>query len=157
MRDRLVDDVLQFPAGWDQPSVRSLVMVADIVHPDQLHVLCVRIDQKRILVNDMQMPLRGSGVFRESEDVGIFLDKIVEDVPLAIDLGGALVDVVERAHVIKASSVVLVVVCQQDGVKVAEIMGEHLHPEVRPGVHEDAKPLIFNKHGRAEPLVPCVR
>ena len=39
----------------------------------------------------MQMPLRGSGVFRESEDVGIFLDKIVEDVPLAIDLGGALV------------------------------------------------------------------
>ena len=122
-------------------------MVADIVHPDQLHVLRVRVDQKRILVDHVEMPFGRSGVFREGEDVGIFLDQLVEDVPLAVDLGGALVDVVERAHVIKTSSVVLVVVCQQDGVKVAEIVGEHLHPEVRPGVHEDAKPLIFNKHG----------
>ena len=132
-------------------------MVADIVHPDQLHVLRVRVDQKRILVDHVEMPFGRSGVFREGEDVGIFLDQLVEDVPLAIDLGGALVDVVERAHVIKASSVVLVVVGQQDGVKVAQVVGEHLHPEVRPGVHEDAKPLIFNKHGRAESLVPCVR
>ena len=132
-------------------------MVADIVHPDQLHVLRVRVDQKRILVDHVEMPFGRSGVFREGEDVGIFLDQLVEDVPLAVDFGGALVDVVERAHVIKASSVVLVVVCQQDGVQVAQVVGEHLHPEVRPGVHEDAKPLIFNKHGRAEPLVPCVR
>ena len=132
-------------------------MVTDIVHPDQLHILGVRIDQKRILVDHVQMPFRCSRIFREGEDVRIFLDKVIEDVPFAVDLGGALVDVVERPYVVEATGVVLVVVCQQDGIKMAEIVRKHLHPEIRPGVHEDVQPFIFNEHRGADTLVLCVR
>ena len=76
---------------------------------------------------------------------------------LAVDVDGMVLDQVERPHVVQASGVVLMVVGQEDGVYVADVLPQHLVAEIRASVHEYGEPAVFHQHGSAQPFVARVR
>ena len=91
-------------------------MVTDIVYPDKFLAGNVLPDNERVFIYDMQVPFRSSGVLRELEHIGIFPDQVLKHILFAVDLACASVDVVQRPDVVKATSVVLVVVGEQNGI-----------------------------------------
>ena len=88
------------------------VVVADVVHPDQLLVSRVLPDDERPLINDMELPFGSAWILRELEDVGIFPDQVLKDILLAINLRRPAVNIVERTHVIESTRVVFMIVSQ---------------------------------------------
>ena len=144
-------------AGRDQRTVRKTVAVADIVDPDQLFRIVVRLHDERFLSDDVHVPFRGSGILRKGEDIGIFPDQVAQDILFAVDFGRTPVDIVQRTHVVQSAGVVFVIVRQKNGIQMMHFLREHLHPEIRTCVHKDVQPGIFDKRRCPEPLVPGVR
>ena len=70
---------------------------------------------------------------------------------------GLAVDVVEGAYIVEPSSVVHVIVGQEDGVKVTDICPEHLRTEIRTGIDQDGKAAVLHQRGGPQALVARVR
>ena len=67
----------------------------------------------------MDVPLRSTRVFLLGKCVGIFLPERFFDIGLAVDFCRESFQVVEGAYVVQPSSVVFVVVSQEDSVQMA--------------------------------------
>ena len=157
-RQRIFDPFgfVQDFAGKGQAAVRKAVAVAGVMDPDQFPGLPFGIDDERLLVNQMDMPFRRSGVFLFGKRVAVFAAEGIEHFPFAVDFHAAAVDVIERAHVVQSARMVFVVVGQQDGVQVAEPGPEHLAAEIRSGVDEDLQAAVFHIDRGAQPFVPGI-
>jgi len=83
-------------------------------------------DYERTVIYGVDMPFRRPGILVLREGVAVLDFERVEDPVLALNLNRAPVDVVERTHVIQAPGVVLVVVCQEYGVKMPNSRCKHL-------------------------------
>ena len=106
------DHVVEGAGGGDEGAVVHAVVVADVMDPDELFVGGVFAENEGVFIDDVKHPFRGSGILRELEDVGIFPDQVLKDIPLAIDLSRSAVNIIERPHIIEPACVVFMVVCQ---------------------------------------------
>ena len=131
-------------------------MIPHIVHPDEFLVFRIRENEERLLVNHVQMPFWRTGVFRERKHIRIFIYEVAEHIFFAIDFSGAAGDVVQRPYIVQAASVVLVIVSEQYCIQMTQVRAKHLHPEIRPGIHENLQSAIFNECGCSETLVSWV-
>jgi hypothetical protein len=126
------------------------------MYPYELTVFCVGIYQERFVIDNVQVPFRGARILREPEYVRIFTDQVFLYPVFAIYFRSPPVDVVERTDVVEPSGVVLVVVGQEDGVKMAEIVPKHLHPEIRPCVDQYLQAPVFHIRRCPQAFVPWI-
>ena len=143
-------------SGSCQRSVSQTIPVADIMHPDQFPRFRFRIEDERPLVDQVDVPFRSAGIFFFGERITVFRLQRPEDFRFAVDFDGASAGVVEGTDIIQPSRMVLMIVSQENGVGVADACPEHLAPEIRSDVDEDAQPAIFDENRGAETLVPRI-
>ena len=93
------------------------------------------------------MPLRRPRILGLREGVGIILPECVLDIFLTVYVDWMSLDEVERAYVIQPACMILMVVCQQYGVQVPDILTEHLVAEVRAGVDQYRQAAVFDQRG----------
>lgn len=62
-------------------------------------------------------------------------------------------DIIERSDVVHSGSVVLMLMCEQYGIKALDVLPEHLLPEIRAGVDDDRFPARLYQHRCPKPLV----
>ena len=60
----------------------------------------------------------------------------IQDLFFAIDVDGLAVDVVEGPNIIQSAGMVHVVVGQEYGIDVGDVLAQHLGAEIRTGVYE---------------------
>ena len=102
------------------------------------------------------MPLRCAGIFGFCKGIAIFHPERILYIFFAIYLTCASFKVIECADVIQSSCVVLMIVGEQDGIKVGHSLAEHLLSEIRTCIHENAQSLVIHENACAKPLVARV-
>ena len=63
---------------------------------------------------------------------------------LSIDVGGSVLKIVECPYVVETSDMVLVGVCEQNGVDSFYVFAEHLLAEVGTGIDDDCRSVVFD-------------
>ena len=126
------------------------------MHPFQDAVISRWVHAERTFVDEVDAPFRRTGVFVLGEGVAVVVAQRIQHKRFAVDVHGLAVHVVEGTHVVDAAGVVLVVMSEQDGVQVADILCKHLGTEVGAGVHQDGEAVHVDECSAAEALVPRV-
>lgn len=67
-----------------------------------------------------------------------------------------MLEEIERPYIVKPRNMVLVVMCDEDGVKVLHALAKHLLPEVRTGINAYRSVSAFNQNGSAQTFVAWV-
>ena len=107
-------------------------------------------------VNDMHVKFRGALVLYLGKCIRVFALEGVLDVFFAENADRVMVHQIECPYVIQASRVILVIVCQEDGIDMPDSRPEHLIPEVRTCVHENGKSSVLHECRCPQALVPRV-
>ena len=105
------------------------------MHPDQFSSV-IGNDSERGVSYQVDAPLRGSGILGIRERISEHDLECIQDLFFAIDVDGLAVDVVEGPDVIQSAGMVHVVVGQEYGIDVGDVLAQHLGAEIRTGVHE---------------------
>ena len=105
------------------------------MHPYQFSSV-IGNDSERGVSYQVYAPLRGSGILGIRERITEHDFQGIQDLFLTIDVDGLAVDVVEGPDVIQSAGMVHVVVGQQDGIDMGDVLAQHLGAEIRTGVHE---------------------
>ena len=146
---RIIDYVI---AAWNDRTVRHLHAVTLFVHPDKVSAFHWH-DREWTVIDKMDAPFRGSGIFVFGKGVAEHYLECFQHLRLTVDVYRLAVDIVERADIIKSSSVVHVIVCQENGVDMTYILPEHLYAEIRPGVDEYRQAAVLHQGCGTQPLV----
>ena len=114
----------------------SLMYITVAGLPHQYGVVVMSIYPQMVLIfNEMYAPLRYSGIFVLGEAIWIFALERLKHIWFAIYMAVLVLEIVEGTQVVKSSSVVFVVVCQQYGINVPDLFTQHLMAEIRACVN----------------------
>ena len=76
-------------------TVRILIAISHVMHPDEFPVLITRLHKERPFVNEMYVPFRSSGILPLRENIVEALLERIQDRLLAIDFSSPLVNVIQ--------------------------------------------------------------
>ena len=85
--------------------------IADIMHPFQISLVVLMNDEGSV-INQVYAPFRGSGIFLINKGITVFCSDAVQYLLLAKNLHNLAVNIVQGAHVIQPSCMILVIVSQ---------------------------------------------
>ena len=115
------------------------------------------IDTKWIFSDFYGINLRNSRVFFCAENVGVFLLNLLQNLSPSKNRYVHLLRKIVGANVIKASRVILMLVCKDDSIQFFHTSPQHLHPEIRTCIHHKRNPIRLQMNGRTESFVPEVQ
>ena len=149
----VVDGLLRRIVGGSKASVGLPIEIAPVMDPFQFSAVAGGCYAEGAFVDPMDMPFRCAGIFLLGKSIGIFSLQGFQHRFFTINLDGVPVGIVECADVIQAARMVFVVVGEQNGVQMPDIVCQHLGAKIRPGIDQDAKPVALDQGRRTEAFV----
>ena len=104
----------------------------------------------------MNMPLRSTWIFLLSKGIAVFHPQRILYIFLAEYFACTSFQIVERADVVKTTCVILMIMGEQDCIKVGNSLSEHLLSEVRTCIYKDPHAAVVHQSAGPQSFVSRV-
>lgn len=114
------------------------------------------VDRKGLIFYDVGLELRNPRIFFLGKGVCKLLFQLVQDVFSGISGDVHLLPEVEAPYIVHPGGMILVFMGIQDGIQPLDALPQHLYPEFRPCIDDQAQAVHFYMNGAACAFVPEV-
>jgi len=98
-------------------------------------------------------PLGRSEIAAFGKDVRKLCPDDFHDLPGSVNVYFFIQYVIEGAYIVEPGDMIAMLMGEEYGIQVADLLAQHLDPEIGPAIHHQGHSLRFNENGSPEPLV----